>query len=190
MRARVFIGLVLLSALAGPAYGIVDLSAGPYFGMTVPIVNDDAKRGSMFGLQARVSVLSFLAVGAHFQSGSFGNPEETFFAGTPGEVTLEKDGGDLTTFAADVFLGGSGGTPGISFYMVGSIGTYKWKRDNVDEVSEISYAVGPGLEMVLPFGLGIEGRAMFEVVPKGDDGSFKNFLWFIGANYHFGTLTK
>ena len=45
-----------------------------------------------------------------------------------------------------------------------------------------------GLEIVIPAGLGLETRGMFEVIPKdsGDSGSWKNLIWFVGANFHFG----
>ena len=94
----------------------------------------------------------------------------------------------LPTFGLDAYLGTTGAIGGVNVYLVGSIGTWTWKTDYRDDISEIVFSVGPGVELTLPFGLGIEGRGMFQVVPTDGDGSIKSFLWFIGANYHFGNL--
>lgn len=178
--------LLVVAMMAPGAFAIGDIAIGPYFGIAMPLANDDAKSGALYGLQARVSLIPGLSIGGHYQSRGYGNPSQTFFEGTPQEFTDEKDGGNVTSIGLDAYLGKTGGAPGMNFYFLGSYGTYKWKRDNLDDVSKTAFAIGPGIELVLPMKVGIEGRAMLEIAMTGESGSWKSFLWFVGLNYHIG----
>ncbi len=189
MKTQTLAALILVMSV-GTAGAIVDISAGPYLGMNIPIVNDQAERGRLFGLQAKFSLLSFVAVGAHYSSSSLGEVEHTFFEGEPEEFTESIDGGDVSTFGIDAYVGLLSAVPGVKLYLMGSIGSWKWERDYADEVAKTVFGVGPGLELVLPFGVGLEGRGMLEIVPTENGGSIKSALWFVGANYHFGSLLK
>jgi hypothetical protein len=179
MKTKVAVLLIIL-AMTTSAMALGDLSIGPFFGMNIPIANKDAKSGSMSGFQAKFSPITFVAGGLHFQSRNFGDPSKEFFYGSD-----TKDGGKISSIGFDLYLGKTSGV-GPNFYFIGSVGSYKWKRDNQSDISKTSYSFGPGLEIVLPVKIGIEGRALLEIVPTGEKGSWKNFVWFIGANYHFG----
>ena len=189
MKVKILAALILVMS-ASTAGAIVDISAGPYFGMNIPIVNDQATSGSLWGLQAKVSLLHSVAVGAHYSSSSLGEVEHTFFEGEPEEFTDTLEGGDISSFGFDAYFGILSGVPGLKLYLMGSVASWKWERDYADEVSETAFDVGAGAEWVLPFGLGIEGRGTFEFAPTDNEGSIKSFLWFVGANYHFGSLLK
>ena len=185
MRIHALVALiVLLSATSAGA--IVDFSLGAFGGMDIPVTNDVAQSGPLFGIQGKVSFTPFLAVGAFYRAASYGDVEGTFFEGTDDEFTSSIPGGDGKSFGVDAYFGRVSGMPGANFYLYGSIGSYKWTRDNVEDVSELAFGLGLGAEVVLPFKLGIEGRGIFQVVPTENSGSVKSFLWFIGANYHFG----
>jgi hypothetical protein len=187
-------GLLLALALCltgSSAHAVADIAFGAFGGMIYPTVNDDAESGNVFGLQARVSLTSFLALGARYRQNSFGNPEHTFFEGTPNEFTSEKDGGSVNSFTVDAYLGKVGGMPGLDLYLMGSVGNYSWSRDYTDDRSELSYSGGLGLEFIIEGGLGFEGRGVAEVIPKPDDrGSWKNVYWTFGINYHFGDMLE
>jgi opacity protein-like surface antigen len=177
------LALLIAIAFSSTAFAIGgDIAIGPFFGMSIPIVNKDIKSGSTFGIQARFAPLSFVAVGAHYQSRKFGDPSKNFFYGSD-----TKDGGSASSIGFDGYLGKTSGT-GVNIYLMGSIGSYSWTRDNQAKVSKTAYAVGPGVEIVLPLPvkIGLEGKALMEIVPTGNSGSWKNFVWTIGANYHFG----
>jgi len=191
MKMKILSAVALMLVMSvGTAGAIVDLSAGAYYGMDIPVVNDQATSGGMFGLQAKVSLLHSLGLGVYYSSSSLGEVEKTFFEGDPDEFTESIEGGDVTSYGLDAYLGVMSGVPGFKFYLVGSVGQWKWERDYTDEVSEVVWGIGPGMEFVLPFGLGIEGRGTFRIAPTDDDGSVKSFVWFVGANYHFGGLLK
>ena len=189
----VLLALIILCTASASSFAVVDLAGGAYGGMVIPAANEQAELGPLFGVQARLSFFQFLAIGAHYQNANYGDPELTFFEGTPQQITSTKDGGMVNTFAGDLYLGRVGGQ-GFNFYLVGSIGSFQWTRDSGD-ITKALYAAGLGFEIILPMRLGVEARTMFEVAPFGGDdtgtasgdGSYKNVTWFIGANYHFGT---
>jgi hypothetical protein len=156
--------------------------------MDIPLVNEEAGSGSLYGIQGRVTVLSWLGLGAHYQSSTYGDITATFLEGTPLEFESTLDGGETTSYGLDAYLGNTGSIGGVNVFLVGSIGNWTWKTDYRDDISEMVFSVGPGIEVTFPFGLGLEGRGMFQIVPTDNDGSYKSFLWFIGANYHFGNL--
>ena len=175
--------MLLLPAMTGSAWALTDISVGAFGGLNTPIVQDDAKSGSGFGLKAKISPSPMLAGAVFFESRSFGDPELT----VQGE-TMSSDGGKVTAFGAEALIGNTGGGPGPHFYWAIGLGSYKWTRDGYDDVSKVGYHLGPGFEIVLPVKIGIEGRAKFEIVPTDGGGSRKNILIFVGANYHFGLM--
>jgi hypothetical protein len=179
MKSKVAILLIVLT-MASTALAIGDISIGPFYGMSIPIANDNIKSGGMFGVQAKFAPAPFFAAGLHFQSRKFGDPSQTLFYGSD-----TNDGGKVSSFGMDAYIGKTSGI-GPNFYFMASFGSYKWKRDNMEDISKMAYAFGPGMEIVLPMKLGIEGRGMLEVVPTGDKGSWKSFMWLIGLNYHIG----
>ncbi len=183
MRSRLLIFLILL--LASPsAFAIGDVVVGPYYGYGIPVANMWAKPGPLYGVQARASIMSFLAGGAYFNSGGYGDIELIYFPDEPIEFSSFLDGGEVTEFGINLYLGKTSGT-GWNYYAVGGIGSHKWKREHKLEDAKTSYMLGGGLEFVLPMNLGIEGRAMFEAVSAGYDSMWKSAVAFVGVNYHF-----
>ena len=183
MRLRLSIALVLL--LAATSASATEFVLGPYFGQTIPVANEEAEAGGLWGVQGRAYPLSFIGIGARYTGASYGSIENTFFQGTPNETTFELDGGDVTMFTGDLYLGRNDMLPGINVFLMGSAGVFKWKRTNREDVSEFMWSAGLVLEVVIPYNIGIEGRALFDAVPKADEGSYKAFSYSLGINYHF-----
>ncbi len=180
---RKLLPILLFLAMTGSAWALTDISVGAFGGLNTPIVQDDAKSGTGFGLKAKISPSPMIAGVLFFESRSFGDPELTI-QGT----TMSSDGGKVTAFGVEALIGSTGGGPGPHFYWTIGLSSYKWTRDGYDDVTEVGYHLGPGLEIVFPANIGIEGRAKFEVVPIDGGGSRKNILIFVGANYHFGLM--
>lgn len=180
--------LMIVLLLAGNASALTDIAFGLYGGLNMPVIQDDAKSGLGFGLKAKIAPTPLLGAAAFFESRSYGDPELTILEGTPLETTQTRDGGKLTVFGLEGLIGGTGGGIGPHFYWMLGIASYKWKRDGFDDLSKVAYSFGPGLEIGLPSGFGIEGRVKFEVIPTDGGGSRKNLLGFIGINYHLGLI--
>jgi len=173
--------IFLIIALANTASALTDLSVGAYGGLNFPIVQQDTKSGSGFGLKAKFSPSPMIALTGFYESRAFGDPELTIF-----NQTMTTDGGKVASYGAEALFGSVGGGPGPHFYWALGIFNYKWTRKGFDDLSKVGYHLGPGLEFVLPANIGIEIRAKFEIVPTDGGGSRKNALVFVGANYHFG----
>ena len=185
MKSKLLV-LFLVVAMTPATFALGGIIVGPYYGIAFPVGNDMAESGTMYGLQARMELLPMLSVGAHYSSRTLGNPKQVFFEGTPNEIEMEVDGGDITTFGIEGFLGKSGSLPGLNLYLTGGLSTYKWKRDYTEDFSKTAYSAGLGMEIVLPMKLGIEGRGLFEFASTGENGTYKSLLAFVGVNYHFG----
>jgi len=175
--------LLFVLILSAPVWAQKDISVGAFGGFNLPILQSDAGAGSDFGVKAKFSPIPMLAAAAFFESRTFGEASKEV-----GGVEHTIDGGNVTSFGVEGLIGNTGGGSGPHFYFFAGISSYKWTRDNVDDVSEVGYHLGPGFEFVLPMKIGIEGRAKFEIVPTDGGGSRKNVLVFVGANYHFGIM--
>ena len=100
---------------------------------------------------------------------------------------MQLDGGSVMSYGASLFLGKTNSESGLNVYLMGSVGHFIWSRENREDINKPSYQGGLGMEVVIPNGIGIEGRALIEAVPTdNNDGSLKSFTWWIGASYHFG----
>lgn len=175
--------LLLVLILSATVWAQKDISIGVFGGANVPIVQDDAKSGSDFGIKAKFSPIPMIAAAAFFEARTFGDP--TF---TLGSIEYTTPGGNVTSFGAEALIGNTGGGPGPHFYWAIGISSYKWTRDNWEDVTEVGYHLGPGLEVGLPAKFGVEIRGKFELVPTGGDGSRKNAIMLVGVNYHIGIM--
>lgn len=181
---RKIVIVLFLICMAGTAQALSDISLGVFGGANFPVVQDDAKSGSGFGLKAKFSPAPMIAGDIFFESRSFGDPELTI-AGQ----TMTTDGGKVTSFGVEALIGNTGGGLGPHFYWALGISSYKWTRDGYEDLSKVGYHLGPGFEFVVPANIGIEFRGKFEIVPTDGGGSRKNALLFVGANYHIGLPT-
>jgi len=187
MKAKLLV-LVIVLMITPSLFAIGGISVGPYYGMAIPVANDLVKSGSMYGIQARMSLIPMFAVGGYYSSRGYGAP--TIDTESPLGI-LEGTKSDVTAFGANIYLGKTGGMTGANMFVVAGFGTYKWDSQYYESDTRTSTSLGTGLEIVLPMKIGIEGRALFELAASGEDPitgkrkSWKSFCWFIGANYHF-----
>jgi hypothetical protein len=175
--------LLLVLILSAPVWAQKDVSVGAFGGLNIPIVQEDAGSGTDFGVKAKFSPMPMIAGAAFFEARTFGDASFTL-----GNTEYTTPGGNVTSFGVEALIGNTGGGPGPHFYWAVGISSYKWTRDNWEDVSKVGYHVGPGIEIVLPAKIGIEVRGKFELVPTEGDGSRKNALLLVGANYHIGIM--
>jgi len=175
--------LLLVLILSVPVWAQKDISIGAFGGFNQPILQSDAGSGSGFGVKAKFSPVPMIAASAFFEARSLGDPTETILG-----QEMSLDGGSVTLFGVEGMIGNTGGGPGLHFYWGMGIFSYKWSRDYVEDFSKVGYHLGPGMEIILPAKIGIEGKAKFEMVPDGEDGSRKNIIVTFGINYHLGII--
>jgi hypothetical protein len=173
------VGFLLLFAADAFAMRI---GAGAFAGLNLPVAMDDVTSGKIYGLKARLVLLPYVGVEPNLTFSDYGEGEVEVY-----DETMTRDGGEITSFGVDAVLGGIQGTPGLSVYGLLGIGSAKWSREGIDDVSELSTYIGFGTEYSMPSSISIEVRAKAQVISH-EDGTYKNGCVTIGLNYYFGEL--
>jgi hypothetical protein len=163
--------------------GPITLGIGGFGGINIPVVQDDAGSGTLYGLRAPVQLVPMLRVEpfVHFmKNGKY----EVDGLGGP----FEFDGGDLTAFGISGLLGAPLNTPALGISLVASIGSYKYEEEGYDSETQAGFA--GGIDVMIGLGpttpVGISGRGEILVIPLEDGGSRKHVLLTVGAFYKFG----
>src|SRR5437899_2252806 len=121
---RVSFGWTLLAlVLAAGTAGAASVGLGGFGGVSIPIVQDDTGRGTVFGVRAPVSLLPLLSVEPFFASSSMGDKDQRV-AG----LTYTRDGGTVSAFGLNAMLGGAA-LPGFKFFPYVGLGSYTLKRE-------------------------------------------------------------
>jgi hypothetical protein len=173
--------LVLALAALAPGARAASVSAEVFGGMVVPIVQDDADQGTLFGVRFPVQLLPLLTAEPWYSTSTLGDKTATV-AG----LSYTRDGGKLSGFGVNARLGGMG-APGLSFFPYVGLGSYTLKRAGSDDVSETGYDFGLGMVLTPApkFGIGLRGQ--FDMVPTGST-SRKYGEVQVGISYKFLSL--
>ncbi len=173
----VLLALVLGAGAAG-AVG-VKIGAGPFGGISIPILQEDAKQGMVYGVRLPVSVLPLLKVEPYWATSSLGDVEETF-----GGLTYTRDGGKITAYGVNALLA-TGGP--VRFYPFVGIGSHKLTRTAADDLTKTGYNFGFGLGFSAIPKLDVDVRGELNMISLGETSrKFVNVT--AGASYHFLSL--
>lgn len=175
-------GLVaFLSAgpLPASALGPVSVGAGVYGVHGIPLLQQDAAPGPLYGLKARANVLG--PVGAEIYYTTFQEGDRSFVVPLGTQVIK---GGTDEVMGGDLILASSTG-PGVSFYVAGGAGSYTLTREPRTRIRTIGYNGGPGLELRSTAGISIDLSGRVHVVPLQSGGSRKFASLQAGINYYF-----
>jgi len=184
MKSKLLV-LLFFILIVPSAFAIGDIAVGPLYGYGMPVGNEWAKPGPMYGVQARVSLIPLVAFGGFYNARNYGDITLTYFEGEPFEWSEDIDGGDVKSFGLNAYFGKMTGM-GVNYFLIGGIGSHKWTRDyKEEEDSKFAYALGLGFELVLPKNIGIEARGMFEAASTGNKSTWKSVIAYGGLNYHF-----
>lgn len=199
MKLRTLLLMLTVSLLLiQPAAQAFRFSLGAFGGLNFPIVQEDAKSGSVYGVKARIPVTSFLALEPNFTLLKNGDASQEVEGGWNASMTHE--GGKYTTFGLDIAIGSVLGYKGFGVYGIGGISSSKFAKKGIPDLSKSTYWFGLGLEYCFTdqISLDVRGKAMIfpykdEVTNSGNDvrksvgtGSRKNGIVTIGLNYYFG----
>jgi hypothetical protein len=168
--------VLALGATAAQARGI---GIGAFGGTSIPIANDLAKSGSVFGIRVPVSLLPLLTVEPYASFSSLGDAEETFSG-----VSYTRDGGKNNGFGANVLV--TFGGPVKLFPIVG-LGSYKIERDGSEDISDVGYNFGLGLGFAPIPNLELSVRGELNAVVT-DATARKAANVTVGAHYNVFTL--
>lgn len=175
------LAIFILAFGASPSSAGSNLSIGVYGGQNIPLLQDDAGSGNVWGVRGGYA-LSIVTLQPYASFSSLGDYNVTSVLGTSTFA-----GGDLTMYGLDATLGGAGA--GFGVYLLGGIGSYKLSFDGDFPLEEtaIGYAGGLGLRLAMTGSpLSIDARAKVAILPLDGGGSRTYFLPTVGISYSFG----
>ena len=181
MAALLLAALVPLSAAwAGVplAPKPIQICVGAFGFRGLPVVQQDAGAGALYGLKAKALLFGPLGAEASYTHWTEGDAEFTA-QGRPQKI----EGGTQTATALNAILKGPG-LFGLGIYFTGGIGTYKLEKKSRDDITHLGYNGGAGLELKVPMGLSAEAGGRLHVVPMKEGGARKFAALMIGVNYY------
>lgn len=181
---RILLTLFIIAFMVSSVYAFDGFSVGPYYGYGVPVANEWAKPGPTFGVQAKASLMPWIGAGLYYNSRAYGDVDLVYFEGETFEFTETLEGGDVSAYGLNFYLGQIGNN-GLNYFLVGGIGSHKWDRETVDAEPKISYSAGLGLEYVIPANVGVEARGVFDLTADNGRSTWKSVMAYVGLNYHF-----
>jgi hypothetical protein len=175
------LAICIVVAGASPSNAGSKLGVGVFGGVNVPLLQDDAGSGNVWGVRASYE-LSSITLQPYAAFSAVGDYSVTSILGSS-----TFDGGDLTVFGLDATIGG-GGT-GFGVYLLAGVGSYKLAFDGGFplEDTRIGFSTGLGFRLNMTNSpLAIDARMKAAVVPLDGGGSRKYFLPTVGVSYSFG----
>ena len=155
-------------------------SVGAFGGLNIPIAQDDTKSGALFGAKVRIPLLPFLALEPNFATAQFGGKDVE----VPGK-SFPRDGGNFTSFGADLLIGSMSGMSKMRFYGLAGINSNNYSRQDIEDETGLGLALGTGFEFFPTEILSLELRAKYHAIKLGDGG--RSHLEVSGGlNYYFG----
>jgi hypothetical protein len=174
----IFIVLFVLGATSVAAAG--KFSIGAFGGLNIPLVQDDAKSGALYGAKGRILLLPYLGIEPYFSFAEYGGKDVE----VRGQSFAGKSG-DITSFGADLVLGSISGLGKARFYGLVGINSNTYKREGIPDETGLGFAFGSGFEYFATEILSLEIRAKYHPIKVGDGGRV-HFEISGGLNYYFG----
>lgn len=178
MKKIIVVAILLILPVFASAQS--SFGVGASGGLFIPIVQDDQGSGTIFTLRGIWNVNNLISIEPHMNLAKYGDPD--------GEGGLFDgfEGSKVTSFGVNAVLGMGGGM-GLHPMLFAGIGSYKTKRDLTDQdVSDIGYSGGLGLEIGLNKSLALDARGALYVIPLDEGGSKKSVSVSGGVNFYFG----
>jgi len=163
MRKIFLTALLALAVGAGLAEAAgIRVGVGAFGGVSVPIVNDLSKQGSIFGVRVPVKLVPVVTIEPYFASSSLGDVSDDF--GTP--TTYTRDGGKVSAYGANALL--TFGGDKFQLYPFVGLASFKVTRAGAEDISDSGYNFGLGLGISPISKLTIHVRGEFSMIATGD----------------------
>ena len=177
---KVILFLILLALLAPHVHAEgLKLAVGAFGGLNMPVVQDDQKMGSVFGLRARLRVLPILSAEPNVIFGKWGSPDEVE------GINMGIDGSKINSYGIDAVIGNLHGIKGFKPFGVVGFGIYNVKNDDTKyDESKLGFSGGLGFAVGLSPTLDIDVAGRLVVAPQ-ESGSKKALFFTTGLNFYF-----
>jgi len=158
MKRCIASALVLLALTSGVARA-GGISLGAFAGMSYPVLQEDAGKGTLIGVRAPVRLVPFVVVEPFWGSTKLGDKVTTV-----ADVSYTREGFDETAYGANVMFAMGGP---LSFYPVVGVGRTTLKRPGFEQ-SFTTYDGGLGLRVAPIPKFGIDLRAEMQAIVDGE----------------------
>ena len=167
------LGLLALGARSSSASVLTQLGVGAYGGVNIPIVQEDAGTGPLYGVRGRIGIpyVTFEPAVTILHNG---DPDVDVDGST-----ISLDAPEVTSYSFSALFGGS-------YYALAGIG---WSAIDIPQgagpSNEVTYVFGGGAE--IPAGpLAVDVSPRVFLIQTADNASRKHVGILIGLNYYFG----
>ncbi len=175
------VGVILFLLTMVSSAAAVRFSIGGFAGLNLPVAQDDASSGALFGAKGRILILPFMGLEPYFTFSKYGGKDLKVQ-----EKSFAQEGGDITSFGADLVLGSLSAMGKVKIYGLAGLNSNTYKREKLEDESGVGLAFGTGFEFLPQEMLSLEIRAKYHAIKVGDGG--KAHLEFSGGlNYYFGS---
>jgi hypothetical protein len=163
------------AVMAGP------IGVGVYGGLNMPLAQDDAGSGFLYGAKLRITASSFLAL----------EPTLAYFRQGDTQVDIHGrdmvlDGGQSTALGLNLIIGSAGPPAGMGFYGLIGLASHAMKQDGAEDQNRLGFSFGPGLEARVGRNLGISLDIRLHMVGLDGGGARKNIGLSSGLIYYLG----
>jgi hypothetical protein len=167
----------VVATAAGAPLGIGQTGIGGYGLTHVPILQDDAGTGTLYGLRGRFGVLPVLQAEASITIMKGGDEDVRVDGQT---ITLAAP--DMTSFALNGLFKMGGGVP-VSTYFTAGVGWTTLRIAGADDTTEPTFNIGAGAELGLGPVSADVGPRLF-IINTAGGASRKNIGLLVGVNYY------
>ena len=173
-------GVILFLLLIVSTASARKFSIGGFAGLNLPLAQQDTKSGALFGAKGRIPLLPFLALEPNFVFAKYAGKDVGV-----NEKMYTQEGGDITSFGADLLVGSMFGMSKVKFYGLTGINSNTYKRKGFSNETGLGWTLGTGFEFFPTGILSLEIRARYHAIKVGEGG--KAYLEVSGGlNYYFG----
>ena len=174
-------GIVFFISMMVSTASAKKFSIGGFAGLNLPLAQQDANSGALFGAKGRVPLLPFLALEPNFVFAKYGGKDVEVR-----EKTYTQKGGDITSFGADLLIGLMSTMAKVKFYGLTGINSNTYKREGFSNKTGLGWTLGTGLEFLATQILSLEIRARYHAI-KVEEGGKGQLEVSGGLNYYFGS---
>ncbi len=173
-------GAILFLLMMATSASASRFSIGGFAGLNLPLAQEDAKSGAIFGAKGRILLRPFLGLEPNFSFAQYGGKDLEARG-----KSFTREGGDITSFGADILLGSLANMGRTKIYGLAGINYNTYKREGMSDENGLGFAFGPGFEFFPTEILSLEIRAKYHAIKVGDGGRVHLELSG-GLNYYFG----
>jgi hypothetical protein len=170
---------LLIGLSSADAAGPIGIGVGG--GLNLPVAQDDAGSGFLYGARLRIGVASFVAV----------EPCLSYFRQGDSEVethgqSVVLDGGQSTALGLNLIIGSVGPPGGMRVYGVIGLASHAMKQEGADDQNRLAISLGPALEAGVGPSLALGLEARLHMISLDGGGARKNIGLSGGLIYYLG----